>query len=149
MADKRGRVEVSEVQGVEMSAPLQVQIGSTLIVTDGDLVTCCFPDGSLTRAYPRDTPEYREIARNLGFGEDTARMNRTHDPAHCVLAEARGLPYPPVLWAVAHGEPVTEAHYAEETDVMALQLYSNGGPRPEGDLDWDAMRDRLMEVAGC
>jgi hypothetical protein len=123
-----------------------IQIGDTLIVTTGDLVECRFADNTLTRAYPQDAPAYRQTARDLGFGSDTARMNKTHDPAHCVLAEARGLPHPPVLWALAHGLPETPEHYREEEEVMALQLYSNGGPRPGGSLDWDAMRDRLIEV---
>jgi hypothetical protein len=123
-----------------------IRVAGVLVVTDGDLVECHFPDGTSTRAYPQDTPAYRQTARDLGFGSDIGRMNRTHDPAHCVLAEARGLPHSPALWATAHGLPVTQEHYREEGEVMALQLYSNGGPRPEGDLDWDAMRGRLIEM---
>jgi hypothetical protein len=43
------------------------------------------------------------------------------------VAEAQGHPYSPTLWAVAHGLPAEDAHYAEERLVLDFQRFCNGG----------------------
>lgn len=118
---------------------MTVRIGDAVVVIDGHYTETRFPDGTVCKGYPEDTDAYRQIAKDLGYDDDTGRLSVAHEVAHSLLAAARGLPHSPILWGIAHDE---------ENQVMALQRYANGGPRPAGDLDWDALKTRLLEVIG-
>ena len=77
-----------------------------------------FADGTTVPACPHDTDDYRETARQLGYGADTWAMCWQHEMFHTVLAIAAGLPYSPTLWAVAHGE---QGSVDEEAAVLEFQ----------------------------
>jgi hypothetical protein len=101
------------------------------VLVSPEYVETQFPDGTLVPAVPEDTDAYRATARSLGYGADTARMNREHDPLHSWLAEKLGLPHSPVLWAVAHGTLAQGDFGAEEALTLAFQrLLNHGTPEP-------------------
>jgi hypothetical protein len=86
-----------------------------------------YPSGATVPAAPEDTAAYRATATGAGYGGDTWRLCLEHEQAHTLLAEARGLPYSPTLWAQAHGEPLPRGLIpAEECVVLAFQAWCNG-----------------------
>jgi hypothetical protein len=88
-----------------------------------------FDCGHKVPAAPQDQPQYRAIAHETGYGPDIWRQCLEHEMAHTVLAEYRGLPYSPTLWAVAHARPArTRANGREECVVQAFQAWCNGNP---------------------
>lgn len=91
-----------------------------------------FPDGTSVPATPTNDDWYRTVARDLGYGEDTWRMCREHEILHTWLAERAGLPHSPTLWDVAHGRPASDAHYNEESAVLALQRDVNDSSKTVG-----------------
>lgn len=85
-----------------------------------------FADGTRVPARPQDTEEYRERAKSLGYGEDTAAMSREHEVMHSLLAERKGHPYSLALWAVAHALEADDPRlWSEESEVLRLQLLLN------------------------
>jgi hypothetical protein len=85
---------------------------------------CC---GAKVPAAPQDTDAYRQTARACGYGDDTAALSRDHELAHTILAEARGLPWSPTLYSVAHGHPLPLGYVPEEEEtVLSFQRWVNG-----------------------
>ena len=103
--------------------------------------TCCtetiYPDGTLVPAAPADTESYRGMALSLGYRGNAAACCREHELLHTFLAEAQGLPYSIVLWALAHGTeeaiPLWQREN-EESVVLNFQRYLNGADPETLDL---------------
>jgi hypothetical protein len=104
-------------------------IGGCEVLISPQYVETRFPDGTRVPAIAEDTAAYRQTAIELGYGADTARMNREHDPLHTWLASKQGLPRSPVLWAVAHGVLTSGDFGSEERQTLAFQRLLNGGAR--------------------
>jgi hypothetical protein len=88
-----------------------------------------WPDGARLPGFPEDTESYRQTARELGYGGDTARMCWVHEASHHLLSVAAGLPFSPTLRGEAvdrHTLTVAQRH-REEADVLAFQRYLNTG----------------------
>jgi len=109
----------------------EVEIGKDYVVTR-------FPDGKELHAHPNFSEEDIARAYALGYGDpdcdcrfhdDRAAvvgMTLDHDYYHSLLAEARGLPYSPALYAAAGGDPITHQEGDdEERIVFLLQRLSN------------------------
>lgn len=77
-----------------------------------------FHDGTSVPACPHDTDEYRQCARDLGYGDNTWLMCVHHELFHTILALADGQDYSPTLWAVAHGR---DGSRTEESRVIEFQ----------------------------
>ena len=114
-----------------------------------DYCETVFPDGAIAPALFAYTPHMSATALALGYGSHVRRMHQHHDLAHTFLAEARGLPFSPVLRHAAHGTHVPDHQRAEEEAlVMAFQAFLNDGrDRPElrhwpdpSQLGWMFMR---------
>jgi hypothetical protein len=93
-----------------------------------------FPDGARAIARPQDDGSYRDTARRLGYGDDTAAMSREHELCHSLLAYLAHLadpslpPHSPALWDAAHGYGGGEdRHWEEEERVLAFQEWFNRG----------------------
>jgi hypothetical protein len=97
-----------------------VRIGETWVTVGPAWCVTRFPDGTEVHAHPSHTDEQAGAARALGYSH-VGEMTRDHDLLHSVIAEARGLPYSPVLWALAHGEPAPEGADDEERLVLLAQ----------------------------
>lgn len=108
-----------------------------------------FEDGTKVPAAPEDTDEYRNQARDLGYGDDTWTCCCDHECEHHWLAfeghhDAHGQPgwTSPTLWLVAHHRPITgrlaELVRWEETRVLEAQraLDKTTDARP-----WDKYRE--------
>lgn len=83
-----------------------------------------YSDGTVVKASPEDTASYHRRARECGYRGPLATWHlcRDHEISHSLLAEARGMPFSPALWAVAHGEPPhTEANGQEEWVTLSFQ----------------------------
>lgn len=115
-----------------------------LIWPERPYVRTVFPDGAVVHAVPEDTEEQRETARELGYPSDR-ELTIEHDSCHSLLAHLRGLPYSPVLWAVAHGLPEPPGAGDEERDVLALQRWMN---RPEAECpeEWREVRTEALRM---
>jgi hypothetical protein len=105
-------------------------MGSCLLQVwpEGRYCQSVFPDATTVPAAPQDNESYRNMARELGYGEDTWRMCVEHELLHTMLAQMDGRPYSPTLFAVAHGvvdslEPILVAE--EEAAVLEFQRRLN------------------------
>jgi hypothetical protein len=92
-----------------------------------EYVETTFYDGAKVPACPHRRNDYRRTAFDLGYGSDVARLNAEHDPVHTWLAHRMGLPYSPVLWAVAHDALHLDDYGREEDLVLAFQRCLNTG----------------------
>lgn len=89
-------------------------------------VATTLPDGSTVYGEPHDTAEYRHTAVNHGYGLDIARMNRTHELTHTMLAHWLGLPASPVFERISAGlTEATDMTALEETAVLAIEAFAN------------------------
>ena len=96
-----------------------VTIGPQHVVTD-------MPDGTCCEGAPEDNDAYRATAERLGYGGDVARMNRSHETAHSLVAMLLGLPASPTLWRVAHGQlEASDLTGIEEDAVCSLERLAN------------------------
>ena len=73
---------------------------------------------------------------------------REHEVFHHVVGAVFYFGPSPVLWRLAHGEPVDEKYAAlEEATVMALQRWVRAGERPIiGGVDWDALKAQCLAL---
>lgn len=103
------------------------------VINIGDALVECHDDGqTITRlaagtvlAYPEDTQEYRDRARDLGYGDDVSGMSRDHEITHSLLAKWLGLPASPALSLAAAGkESKNILTGAEEAAVLAIQRFA-------------------------
>ena len=110
-----------------------------------------FPDGASVPAAPTSTDYYCDMAHRLGYGSDLAACSREHEILHTFLAEAQGLPYSDVMWAIAHGTegeiPLWQRE-CEEGVVMDFQRYLNGTDPHLLDLPDSlfALRDQALQL---
>jgi hypothetical protein len=90
-------------------------------------VETTFFDGAKVPAVPHERNYYRLTAYDVGYGSDVVRLNAEHDPLHTWLAHRLGLPYSPVLWAVAH-DTLHLGDFGREEDLcLAFQRCLNTG----------------------
>lgn len=107
-----------------------------------------YADGASFGALPHDTHHYHVIAHRCGYGDDILRYCREHEVCHHVVGEFFYGGRSPILWALAHDEPVEPAAAAlEEAMTMAVQRWVRAAERPIiGGVAWDAVRDRVLAV---
>jgi hypothetical protein len=112
-------------------------------------ITTHFPDGSSYGAYPHDTDDYRDVARNHGYGFDVMAYAVEHEFAHQLLAqELEGRPCP-IIWALAHGLRHPDDTAQREALIMAFQAYLRGfSPMraAQPGVDWGALRAKALAV---
>lgn len=77
--------------------------------------------GQVIEGEPHDTPEYRETARLLGYGDDVLAMCRDHDPLHAIVCDMLGLGDSRALRVAAGLESESVISRIEEGAVVALQ----------------------------
>lgn len=141
---------------------------ATVHLTDDGCYSVFHEDGSAWGAQPHATPHYDEIARRCGYfrrerrrRQETiahyerdvaapARMAycREHEVFHHIVGAVFYGGHSPVLWALAHGLPITDQAAAlEEAMVMTLQRWVRAGERPIiGGVDWDGLQLRALLV---
>lgn len=117
---------------------------------DGAYTT--YPDGTTWAAQPHETPHYYEIANRCGYAGDILAYCREHEICHHLIGEALyadGLS--PVLWALAHRQPVDDRDAAlEEAAVMMFQRWVRADERPIiGGVDWDGLKARALALMGA
>lgn len=96
-------------------------IGACVVFRDYRGTMTMFPDGTSVYADHEEQPGQAETAAGLGMSVE--EMNRTHDIAHALLADALGLANSPTLRAIAAGSHWPH-HRAEEAAVLAFQAYA-------------------------
>lgn len=144
-----------------LNTPKTIRIGTAEVIYTPEGCYSTFQDGSSYGALPHATPDYDEIARRCGYWGDyrlppspsiaaraRLRFCREHEVFHHLLAEHFHDAPCPILWALAHGEPVdlAQAPYIEAM-VQTAQAWVRGGVRPIiGDVRWDALKRRALEV---
>ncbi len=91
------------------------------------------PDWTVTRigalsvaAAPEDSPAYALLARQLGYGSDTARLCVDHELMHSAPSHWLGLEASPTLArvAVCPDAPATDVTRLEECAVLAVQAFA-------------------------
>ena len=108
-----------------------------------------FKDGTFWGAEPHDTHHYAVVSHRCGCGDDLMRFAREHEVLHHLLVEWLYDSPSPVLWGLAHGEPIEPPLSAlEEMGVQALHRWVNCNERPivGPDIDWDGMKSRALEL---
>lgn len=100
-----------------------MRLGLVEITASAEYVETRFPSGRALIAAIATQPGQDKTAADLGFDSPEA-MNREHDIAHSLLAHWLGLPWSPNIYALAHGEPISDQHVTEEAAVLALQKYA-------------------------
>jgi hypothetical protein len=108
-------------------------------LADGTVVTIdvwgtriTLPTGEAVRGEPMDTPEYRDTARELGYGDgeaaDRYAMCCDHDPLHALLCDWLGLPSHALRYAagLAHDPRLAGL---EEAAVLAVQKLTRAAGR--------------------
>lgn len=99
--------------------------GCTIEVTPGSVRTQLPGRGEVT-GMPHYTASYRRTARDHGYGSDVARLNRTHEVCHNLIAHILRLPCSPVFRRVASGDHESDnLTRAEEEAVLALEKFAN------------------------
>lgn len=103
-------------------------------------------DGVPATPHP-DLPDYQEVTRRCGYGEDCLRFTQEHEVAHFLVEEFIHDRVSRVLWALARRYPPSrhEAAY-EELAAQALQRFARTGERPIVAAPWYEMRDRFVEL---
>lgn len=96
------------------------QIGEVTVTTGPSWVVSRWPDGLEVHAHPDGSTEQIHIARALGYGHDTNRMNAEHDLLHQLVAHARGWPYSKTLRGVAEGQYVDRSISDDEERIVML-----------------------------
>lgn len=98
-------------------------------------------------AHHHTTPHYYVIAHRLGYGDDLRQYALEHEVCHHLVCEWLLERPSPVLWALAHGEPVDAGEAAfEELAAMALQRWVRANERPiVGNVDWDGLKELALE----
>jgi hypothetical protein len=81
-----------------------------------------YPDGRVV-AFPEDNDPYRERAKSLGYGNDTALMSREHEVTHHLLAHWLGLPHSPTMMSIAISN-VFKDWRTEEAAVLSIQAFA-------------------------
>lgn len=106
---------------------IQFQLGQTLIQVwpDKHYLQTVYRDGTYVPAAPQDTEEYRQRARDLGYGENTWLMCVEHEICHTLLAMSQGRVVSPALWNVAHSIPPGQLEWDEEAEVLEFQRKFN------------------------
>jgi hypothetical protein len=118
------------------------------IIPEGCIST--FADGASFGAFPHGwEPHYHVISHRTGYADDVLTYCREHELAHHVVEECLFDRPSRILWALAHGEPLSGPESAyEELMAQSLQRFARAGERPIiGGVDWDAVRARFLAVA--
>jgi hypothetical protein len=110
-----------------------------------------YPDGTHVPAAPTYTEYYRNMASQLGYGDDLPACCREHEILHTFLAEAQGLSHSDLMWAIAHGtedEIPLWQRVCEERVVMDFQRYLNGADPQTLDLPAPLfdLRERAVQL---
>lgn len=111
--------------------------------------TSFFVDDTRVEAVPHPWDHhYSVIAHRCGYGDDLHRYCVEHEVAHHVVCETLLGEASPVLWGIAHGEPLPPEKAAfEEMMAQGLQRYARAAEEPIiGGIDWQAMRNRFLQV---
>ena len=114
---------------------LQINFKTAAFTISEGIVTAIFRDGKVNEfnTHWLDRPEYRQIARDHGFGEDWRFYALTHELTHHWLADRLGWEW---SWAIHddehHALDAMPAHIAwEEHIVNRLQRFIMTGQRDE------------------
>lgn len=114
MSDSRGPTEVIQFKNCRADIYEHARYMETV-----------FADGTKVPAQANDDAESVARAKALGY-DDTWPMSKDHELLHTQLAEAEGLPYSPVLHAVAHNIDLpAEVIHREECVVLFVQAHVN------------------------
>jgi hypothetical protein len=79
---------------------IDIRIFNSCVMTvNSRFTTILFPDGACNVMCRDnlDRPEYRDVVRWTGYGEDWRQYNIDHDLTHIFVAEVLDLPYSPSL----------------------------------------------------
>lgn len=113
--------------------------------------TSRFEDGTKVDAIPHPWDHcYSIIAMRCGYGFDLLAYCQEHELAHHVVGEfLLGRPSP-VLWGLAHEQPLPANEAAfEEMMAQALQRFVRAAERPIiGGVDWDALKAFMTDKLG-
>lgn len=102
-----------------------LNIGNALIECRADGQTITHLQEGVVLAYPEDNQEYKNRARDLGYGDDVLGVSRDHEIVHSLLAKWLGLPASPALSLAAAGRPSKNTFTgAEEAAVLAIQRFA-------------------------
>jgi len=127
---------------------MPIQIGAATVEYTPDGCVTRYPDLTHYGAQPHDTPDYREITRRCGYGDDILTYACEHEVCHHIVSEfLMGRPSQ-VLWPLAHGyEPDPADAVQEEALTMTFQRWLRAGERPIiGSVDWYGIRARALAL---
>lgn len=147
-----GEMNQAESDAVQTGIPVTITYAFincfVRISGDGRYTETVFHDGTIVRALPDETEEYRAKARLYGYDEDCAALSREHEFLHSFLAERLRGGASHALWAVAHGQqsgqvsPTWEQEQ-EEAQVLAFQQFLNGSDPTQELADLFGGRENL------
>jgi hypothetical protein len=104
-------------------SPVKLAIGSCAVtIAESETITS-FKGGGLTAAFHEERTGQAATASSIG-APSVRDMNRTHDLAHAMLANAMGFPYSPTLRALATYGERYRYWREEEAAVLAFQTWA-------------------------
>jgi hypothetical protein len=107
-----------------------------------------FNDGAFANSVPHDSHHYHVIAHRCGYGDDISAYCFEHDFVHSLLCERIFSAPSPILWGVAHKQPLSaEASMFEEIAVQATQRWLRSNERPIiAGIEWDDLKQDAMRL---
>lgn len=110
-----------------------------------------FEDGTEVPSVPDWTgAHYAVISHRTGYGDDRLRYCIEHEVAHAFVAEKLYDEPSQVLWALAHGKPLSGKRAAyEEFMAQGFQRWLRANERPIlGGVPWDDWKAEALELLG-
>lgn len=110
-----------------------------------------FPDGTGFGATPHpEMHHYSVIAHRLGYGDDHLAYCVEHEAIHNFLEDRLHDRPSQVIWALAHGKPLSgRAAAYEEMAVQTFQRFLRSNERPIlSGVDWDSLKREALQLLG-
>lgn len=105
---------------------MMARTGRNVVAVNMPYTETALANGGKVTAMPQDDDEYRQRARDLGYGEDTFAMSRDHEILHSRLAVMLGLDESPTMRGIVdheNGGAFYEHWQEEEAAVLAIQRF--------------------------
>lgn len=142
-------MRLSEAEGLLTLRRIELQHCAVEFTSWGCITLFRDPKTIEVGAWPHpEMPDYQEVTRRLGYGDDCLRYCQEHEFMHSFLAEWLYGEPSKVLYALARSTlPRKGDSVLEEVTTQVAQRWVRVGERPVvGWCDWDGLKRRALEL---